>query len=73
MLETQLREETEKWIAKAKARRKSVKHGSKHLKNIDAYISDSEYFLSKNDLIHSFEAIIWAWSWIEILEELKQL
>ena len=73
MVEQQLKEETEKWIGKAKARRKSIRSGSKHLKNIDAYISDSEYFLGKNDLIHAFEAIIWAWAWIEILEELKQL
>ena len=72
MIEKQLKEETEKWIVKAKTRRKSIRQ-SPHLKNIDAYISDSEYFLSKNDLIHAFEAIIWAWSWIEILEELKQL
>ena len=72
MIEQMLKEETEKWIAKAKTRRKSIRP-SQHLKNIDAYMSDSEYFLSKGDLIHAFEAIIWAWSWIEILEELKQL
>ena len=73
MIEQQLKEETEKWLTKAKERRKRIKSTSSHMKNIDAYISDSEYFMQKHDLIHAFEAIVWAWAWIEILEELKQL
>jgi len=41
------------------------------LKNIDAYLSDSKYFLEKNDLIRAFEAVIWAWAWMEIMEHWK--
>ncbi len=73
MIEHQLKEETEKWLAKAKERRRGIRSSSPHLKNIDAYISDSEYFMQKHDLIRAFEAIVWAWAWLEILEELKQL
>lgn len=71
MIEKQLKEETEKWLAKAKEKRKQIKSDSPYLKNIDAYISDTEHFLSKGDLVHAFEAIVWAWAWMEILEELK--
>jgi hypothetical protein len=73
MIEHQLKEETEKWLAKAKERRRGLRSNSPHMKNIDAYISDSEYFMQKHDLIRAFEAIVWAWAWLEILEELKQL
>jgi len=34
--------------------------------NITAYISDCRYFLEQGDLIRAFEAVIWAWAWIEI-------
>ncbi|MFA4819706.1 MAG: DUF357 domain-containing protein [Candidatus Aenigmatarchaeota archaeon] len=75
MIEKQLKEETERWLVKAKAKRKQIKLPDKSkegmLKNIDAYISDTEHFMKKGDLIRAFEAIIWTWSWIEILEELK--
>jgi hypothetical protein len=42
------------------------------LKNINAYLSDSKYFYKKGDLIRSFEAIIWAWAWWEILGEIRK-
>ncbi len=70
----QLREEIEKWTKKAKEKRKNLKllDDSRMImiKNIDAYIKDSDYFLQKNDLVRSFEAIVWAWSWMEILQDL---
>jgi len=40
------------------------------IKNIDAYISDTQHFM-KNDMVRAFEAIVWAWAWMEILEDLK--
>jgi hypothetical protein len=49
---------------------KNIKTTDHFLKNIDAYLSDSKYFYRQGDLIRSFEAIIWAWSWWEILEEI---
>lgn len=76
MIEEDLRKETEKWLVKIKGKRKSImvdKAKSDFLKNIDAYISDSEHFLKKNDMIRAFEAVIWAWSWLEIGENLKIL
>ena len=36
------------------------------MENVSAYIRDCQYFLDKNDLIRAFEAIIWAWAWMEI-------
>ncbi len=72
-MDHKLREETEKWLIKAKEKRTQLKKESAYMKNIDAYISDSEYFLKKGDLIRAFEAVVWAWAWMEILEELKQL
>ena len=36
------------------------------MENISAYLSDSHYFLEQKDLIRAFEAVIWAWAWMEI-------
>ena len=69
----QLRRETERWLERVKKKRAELQSESIHMKNIDAYISDSQLFLEKGDLIRAFEAVIWAWAWIEILEELKAL
>jgi hypothetical protein len=46
---------------------------SDFLKNINAYIKDCKYFLGRGDLIRAFEAVIWAWAWLEIGKELKVL
>ncbi len=46
------------------------KEGKKYIENIYAYIEDSKYFLKEGKLIEAFEAIIWAWAWLEILKEL---
>jgi len=66
--------ETEKMLAKIKEKRKSLKIVDstkiEMVDNIDAYISDTSHFLEKNDMIRAFEAVVWAWAWIEILEEL---
>ena len=65
-LEKNLRQETEKWLAKIRERRKTLQLKdelrAEYLKNMYAYISDSQHFLDKGDLIRSFEAVIWAWS-----------
>lgn len=70
-----LRNETEKWLKKIKAERKKIrlKDVSKKsmIKNMDAYISDSEHFLEKGDLIRAFEAVIWSWSILELCLELE--
>jgi len=76
-MEDELKKETEKWLLKIKVERKKIvlidKNKKKMLENIDAYISDCEHFIKKNDFIRAFEAVIWAWAWLEILKELKIL
>jgi hypothetical protein len=74
-LEPRLKVEVEKWLLKIREERKTttlLDQGRKiMLANMDAYIKDSEYFLKKGDLIRAFEAVIWAWSILEIGRELK--
>lgn len=70
MIEKDLREETEKWLAKAEISIKKIKpldkKGEEMLTNAKAYLSDSKHFLSKNELIKAFEAVVWCWSIIEL-------
>ena len=74
-IEFELENETKKWLEKIKERRQKVKViydvKADMVKNIDAYVSDSQMFLKERRFIHAFEAVIWAWAWIDILEELK--
>lgn len=65
-LETDLREETLKWLGKAEDLFSDISGDERFMENISAYISDSRYFLEKGDLIRAFEAVIWAWAWMEI-------
>lgn len=73
-IENNLQKETEKWLKKIKAERKKIKLIDKSkenmMKNMDAYISDSQHFLKKNDPIRAFEAVIWSWSILELGLEL---
>ncbi|MFH0832625.1 MAG: DUF357 domain-containing protein [Candidatus Aenigmatarchaeota archaeon] len=70
-LDEELRKETEKWLQRIVAERSKIKSGNEFLKNIDAYISDSYHFLKSGDLIRAFEAVIWAWAYLEIGKEQK--
>jgi hypothetical protein len=65
-LEEDLRMETLKWLQKAEELYCHVSGEEHFLENVSAYISDSHYFLEKKDLIRAFEAVIWAWAWMEI-------
>ena len=71
----ELKKETEKMLVNIRKKRKTIKLVNEEkaglVTNIDAYISDTSYFLKNDDQIRAFEAVVWAWSWIEILEELK--
>lgn len=71
-----LREETERWLEKIKS--KDIKavddeNAETFAKNIQAYTDDAEHFLEEGKLVEAFEAVIWAWSWLEIGEELGVL
>jgi hypothetical protein len=65
-LEEDLRAETVKWQEKAQELYEKVSGDKEFLENVSAYISDCRYFLEKGDLIRAFEAVIWAWAWMEI-------
>lgn len=69
-IEFELKLEIEKWRKKLKGELKNLraknKDGEIFIENIRAYFKDSHYFYSKEDLIKSFEALIWCWSWLEI-------
>lgn len=70
-----LRKETEKWLIKLENLKIEAKseRGSEYKKNIEAYINDSKHFTENGDLIRAFEAIVWAWAFFEISEELGLL
>ena len=55
-----------KWQKKAQDLYAKVSGDEEFLENVSAYIRDSQYFLEKGDLIRAFEAVIWAWAWMEI-------
>jgi hypothetical protein len=73
MLAEELEKETRKWMVKARKKVKTIRPLKREdlYKNALAYIEDSEHFLKKGDLIRSFEAVVWAWAWLEILTELE--
>lgn len=70
MIKKELLKEISYWLPKAKEELEKIKKGrvkdKDFLINIEAYLQDAEYFLKKEDLIKSFEAVIWAWAWLEI-------
>ncbi|RQW80887.1 MAG: DUF357 domain-containing protein [Methanothrix sp.] len=65
-LEENLEAETRKWLVKAEDLFAAVSGEEHFQENISAYIRDSHYFLENGDLIRAFEAVIWAWAWMEI-------
>lgn len=73
MLEEELRKETLKWLERIEDRVKEIEGDEGFLRNINAYISDSRYFLEKGDLIRAFECVVWAWAWLEIGLEVGKL
>jgi hypothetical protein len=70
-LESDLQNETYKWLEKAEDLFSKISpKDNRFADNIAAYISDSRYFMDKGDLIRSFEAVIWAWAWMEICQDM---
>ena len=65
-LEENLRNETVRWQGRAEALFSQLSGDERFLENISAYLSDSHYFMKQKDLIRAFEAVIWAWAWMEI-------
>lgn len=71
--EEQLISETAKWLARAEAKFRKIKpcrkKGEEFVKNIGAYLKDAKHFEAKKDFVRAFEAVVWAWAWIEIGKE----
>ncbi len=67
-LEEELRKETLKWLGRIEDVIVNVRGDEEFLENVRAYVSDSEYFLKRGDLIRAFECVVWAWAWLEIGE-----
>lgn len=69
--------EIEKWSKKIASEMENAEaaspKGKEMLSNIKAYIADSSHFREKDDLVRSFESIIWAWAWLEIGLDLKYI
>jgi hypothetical protein len=69
------KQEIEKWRSKINEVINEIKPVDKKseemLKNMKAYVSDSNFFEEKGDLVRSFESILWAWAIFEICQELK--
>jgi uncharacterized protein len=63
--------ETQKWLKKIEALKIEPKtdKGKEYKANIEAYIKDSKYFLEKKDHVRAFEAVIWAWAFLEISKD----
>lgn len=76
-VEEQLREEIKKWMEKLEKAIDQTKalspKGVEFLTNIKAYQSDSLHFYDKGDLVKSFEALIWAFAYVEIGKEMEIL
>jgi hypothetical protein len=73
-LETDLAGETLKWLGKAEILFDRISpKDNRFAENIAAYLSDSRHFLDDGDLIRAFEAVIWAWAWMEIGKEIGVL
>ncbi len=72
-LEGNLRAETLKWLERAEDLFAAVSGDEHFLENIEAYIQDSNYFLENGDLVRAFEAVVWAWAWMEIGLQMDKL
>lgn len=73
-VEADLKNETLKWLEKAEYLYSKVSpKDNRFAENIAAYLSDSRHFLNNGDLIRAFEAVIWAWAWMEIGQEIGLL
>ena len=41
------------------------------MENIKSYRKDADHFLDKGDFIRAFEAVVWAWAWLEIYDGMQ--
>lgn len=75
-IDNRLEEETEKWLERLESREIDGAENERSglfVENIGAYKKDAKHFLDEDKLIEAFEAVVWAWAWLEIGEELDIL
>lgn len=66
-LRQKLEAEIEKWQKKlTKMDLDDLGGEEEFINNIEAYADDADHFYEEDLLIKSFEALIWAWAWLEI-------
>ncbi|MEA1905285.1 MAG: DUF357 domain-containing protein [Candidatus Hadarchaeota archaeon] len=77
MLKDELRQEIEKWSKRLDEKIPGTStpddEGVKLLEDVRAYREDSIHFLEQDDLIKSFECLIWAWALLETGKRLGHL
>lgn len=66
----QLTSETQRWadrldeaLDEAQA---DTEQGRSFLENVRAYRADADHFAGQEDHVRAFEAVVWAWAWLEI-------
>lgn len=69
--EKELREkldaEIDKWQRKLSVEDiKTLEGKNEFITNIKAYAEDADHFYKEGKLVESFEALVWAWAWLEI-------
>ncbi len=68
--DARLRREIDTWRGRLDAALEEAKplteDGDDFLENVQAYRADTDHFEKEEDLVRAFEAIVWAWSWLEI-------
>ena len=76
-LPSELQREINKWSKKLEEKLMRITAvddvGEEMLENIHAYQKDSQHFLKTDNLVKSFECLIWAWAFLEIATQLKHL
>ena len=78
--DSKLESETRKWLARLEEQMKETaivsdsplekKVLDNSMTNVHSYVKDCRHFLSRNDFINAFEAIIYAWGIYETLERM---
>lgn len=72
-VEDRLREEIERWRGKLEGEIRDLSGDEMFVENIRAYYEDSRHFEEQGLLVESFEALVWAWSWLEIGREVDRV
>jgi hypothetical protein len=66
----ELAEETERWAQRLDEAldeaEPATEQGRSFLDNVEAYRCDADHFEAEEDRVRAFEAVVWAWAWLEI-------